>query len=148
MSDLYGDEIVEEVEEEEFKIEKKSSAYFFNAICDKNNVIKDNPDLEKEYVPYVINKYFSWHQDCIADANEMNETPFLDKKMQFDYFINIIRKRKRRLMWESEKVNNEVSSIKEYFKTSLSKAKYIHKLMGVDDMGVIRKRLFKGGLKK
>ena len=147
MSDLYGDAIVEEVEED-FKIEKKSSAYFFNAICDKKDVIAENPDLEREYVPYVINKYFSYHQDCIADANEMNQNPFLDKKMQFDYFINNSRKRKRRLLWETERVSDDVSSIKEYFKTSLSKAKYIYKLMGVDDMGVIRKRLFKGGLRK
>ena len=147
MSDLYGDAIVEEVDED-FKIEKKSSAYFFNAICDKKDVIAENPDLEREYVPYVINKYFSYHQDCIADANEMNQNPFLDKKMQFDYFINNSRKRKRRLLWETERVSDDVSSIKEYFKTSLSKAKYIYKLMSSDDMGVIRKRLFKGGLKK
>ena len=147
MSDLYGDEIVEEVEED-FKIEKKSSAFFFNAICDKNDVIADNPDLEREYVPYVINKYFSYHQDCVSDANDMNFYPFLSKKMQFDYFINSLRKRKRRLLWESERVTEEVSLVKEYFKTSLSKAKDIYKLMGNEDMGVIRKRLFKGGLTK
>ena len=147
MSDLYGDEIVEEVEED-FKIEKKSSAFFFNAICDKNDVIADNPDLEREYVPYVINKYFSYHQDCVSDANDMNFYPYLDKKMQFAYFINSLRKRKRRLLWESERVTEEVSLVKEYFKTSLSKAKDIYKLMGNEDMGVIRKRLFKGGLTK
>jgi hypothetical protein len=147
MSDLYGDPIVEEVEED-FKIEKKSSAYFFNAICDKRDVIEENPDLEREYIPFVINKYFSYHQDCVSDANDMNLYPFLSKKMQFDYFINNIRKRKRKLLWENEKVNGDVSLIKEYFKTSLSKAKYIYKLMGIEDMGVIRKRLFKGGLKK
>ena len=147
MSDLYGDEIIEEVEED-FKIEKKSSAYFFNSICDKKDVITDNPDLEREYIPYVINKYFSYHPDCISDANDMNGYPFLDKKMQFDYFINNLRKRKLRLLWESERVHDDVSLVKEYFKTSLSKPKYIYKLMGTDDMGVIRKRLFKGGLKK
>ena len=71
MSDLYGDAIVEEVEEN-YKIKKKSSAFFFNAICDKRDVIEENPDLEREYVPFVVNKYFSWHQDCVSDANDMN----------------------------------------------------------------------------
>ena len=69
-------------------------------------------------------------------------------RILFDYFINNSRKRKRKLLWENEKVDVDVSLIKEYFKTSLSKAKYIYKLMSSDDMGVIRKRLFKGGLKK
>ena len=146
-SDLYGDAIVEEVEED-YTIKKKSSAFFFNAICGKRDVIEENPDLEREYVPYVVNKYFSWHQDCVSDANDMNQNPFLDKKLQFDYFINTIRKRKRGLLWETEKVSDDVSSVREYFKTSLSKAKYIYKLISIDDMGVIRKRLFKGGLKK
>ena len=78
----------------------------------------------------------------------MNQWRFLDGKLQFDYFINTLRKRKRSLVWEVSSEGEDISLIKEYYNVSLSKAKDIYKLLSVDELGVIRKRLDKGGLRK
>jgi hypothetical protein len=147
MKNLYGEEIIEEVEGD-YTIEKKSAYFFFKSICNRDNVLDEDPDLVKDYKPYVINKYFSFHYDSIGATNEMNLKPFLDHRMQFDYFINTLRKRKRSLVWIVDSEGEDISLIKEYYNVSLSKAKDIYKLIDIDMMGVIRKRLDKGGLKK
>jgi hypothetical protein len=147
MKNLYGEEVIEEVEDD-YTIEKKSSYFFFKSICNKDNVLDENPDLIKDYSPYVINRYFSFHYDSIGSSNEMNQWRFLDGKLQFDYFINTLRKRKRSLVWEVSSEGEDISLIKEYYNVSLSKAKDIYKLLSVDELGVIRKRLDKGGLRK
>ena len=48
----------------------------------KKNLIDEDPSLEKEYPPYIVNRCLSGHLDCILFVNEMNQSHFLDKKMQ------------------------------------------------------------------
>ena len=56
----------------------------------KNNQIDEDPSVEKEYPPFIINKCLSGHLDTVMFANEMNKYPFLPKKMQHDFFIHIV----------------------------------------------------------
>ena len=71
---------------------------FLNAITNKKNpnIMEEDPYTEKEYEPYKINHFLSMHTDCLEYANMMNGMPFMDKKMQFDFLINSIRKKFRR----------------------------------------------------
>ena len=39
----------------------------------KKNLIDEDPSLEKEYSPYIINRCLSGHLDCIMFVNEMNQ---------------------------------------------------------------------------
>ena len=70
---------------------------YLNAINFTKENLLDTEDTtwEKKYPPYIINKCLSMHYDCIAQANEMNGYHFLDKKVQFNFLINSIRKNKR-----------------------------------------------------
>ena len=61
----------------------------------KKNLIDEDPSVEKDYPPYIINKCMSGHIDCIMFANEMNKNHFIDKKLQYDFFINIVRTKRR-----------------------------------------------------
>ena len=65
----------------------------------KKNLIDEDPSLEKEYPPYVVNRCFSGHLDGIMFANEMNQYHFLPKKMQYDFLLNSLRKKKRFSPW-------------------------------------------------
>ena len=65
----------------------------------KKNLIDEDPSIEKDYPPYIINRCFSGHLDAIMFANEMNMYSFLPKKMQYDFFINILRTKKRFSPW-------------------------------------------------
>ena len=57
----------------------------------KSNLIDENPDCERDYAPFVINKCLSGQLDSVLYANEMNKHHQLDKRMQYDFFINSLR---------------------------------------------------------
>ena len=58
----------------------------------KNNLIDEDPDTEKQYPSYIINRCLSGQIDSVMFANEMNKHPNLAKKLQYDFFLNSLRK--------------------------------------------------------
>ena len=52
----------------------------------KENLIDEDPSLEKEYPPYIVNRCFSGHLDAIMFANEMNRFNFLPKRCNMIFF--------------------------------------------------------------
>ena len=61
----------------------------------KENLSEDT----SSYPPYIINRCLSGHLDCVMFANEMNKHHFLDKDMQYSFYLNTLRKRKRFSPW-------------------------------------------------
>ena len=61
----------------------------------KENLIEEDPSTIKDYAPYIVNRCLSGHLDCIMFANEMNKYSFLDKDMQYSFYLNTLRKKKR-----------------------------------------------------
>ena len=43
----------------------------------KKNLIDEDPSIEKDYPPYIVNRCMSGHLDAIMFANEMNMYNFL-----------------------------------------------------------------------
>ena len=64
----------------------------------KENLIKGNTYIVKEYPSFIINKCLSGHLDCIMFANEMNKCHFLDKDLQYEFYLNILRREKDSLL--------------------------------------------------
>ena len=54
----------------------------------KKNLIDEDPSIEKDYSPYIINRCFSGHIDSVMFANELNLKPNLPKKLQYDFYLN------------------------------------------------------------
>ena len=114
----------------------------------KNLMEDDDPAWEKNYPPFVINKCMSQHMDTILMANEMNQYPGLDKKLQYDFFINIVRPRKRFSPWgKKEKVDN-LELVKQYYGYSTEKAVQALEILTPTQLDVIKTKLNKGGKKK
>ena len=65
----------------------------------KDDLIDDDPDTIKNYPPYIVNRCLSGHLDTVLYANEMNLHPNLDKDMQYQFYLNSLRKRKRFSPW-------------------------------------------------
>ena len=51
----------------------------------KKNLMDQDPECEKFYIPYVVNKSFSYFSECLFHANFMNKFHELPKKMQLNY---------------------------------------------------------------
>jgi len=123
---------------------------YLKAINETKENLLDTNDItwEKKYPPYVINRCMSMFYDTIMHSNEMNGLHFLPKRMQFHYFINSIRK-KRRFggKWLSQTKLKNLALIKEYYGYSNSKAKEALNILSENHIENIKIELIKGGRK-
>ena len=113
----------------------------------KQHLIDEDPSIEKEYAPYVINRCLSGHIDCIMYANEMNRCHFLPKKMQYDFFINSLRKRKRFSPWIRKDKIEDLERVKQYYGYSNEKALQALQILSKEQLTFIKQRLETGGKK-
>jgi len=124
---------------------------YLKAINETKTPLLDTDDItwEKKFSPFVINRCLSMFYDTIMHSNEMNGLHFLPKRMQFHYFINSIRKKKRfGGKWLSQKKVKDLEVIKEYYGYSNQKAKEALNLLSDDQIEFIKIGLKKGGRKK
>lgn len=118
---------------------------YVNAICDsKQNLIVDEAS-EKAYNPFMINRTLSYHFDTVLLANEMNQRAHLDKKLQNDFLINTVRKKRRFAKWAKPISSDDLEVVKEYYGYSNEKARQVLPLLNDEQMGQLRQRIFKGG---
>ena len=111
----------------------------------KEDLLKEDPDNIKQYPPFIINRCLSGHLDCVLLANEMNLYHDLDKDMQYSFYINIIRKKKRFTPWiRKDKIEN-LEYIKNYYGYSDEKAYQALKILSKDQIEFIKKRFETGG---
>tara|TARA_B100000073_G_scaffold160540_1_gene132634 strand:- start:4614 stop:4994 length:381 start_codon:yes stop_codon:yes gene_type:complete len=113
----------------------------------KKNLIEDEPYLAKEYPPFIVNRCLSGHLDCILFANEMNKYHFLDKDMQYEFYINILRKRKRFSPWIRKDKVTDLDCVKQYYGYSNEKASQALKVLSSEQIEFIKQRLETGGTK-
>ena len=113
----------------------------------KRNLIDEDPAVEKEYPPYIINRCYSGHLDAVMYANEMNKYNFLPKKMQYDFFINILRVKKRFSPWLRKDEIKDLDYVKRYYGYSNEKAKQALKLLSKEQLNFIKSKFETGGSK-
>ena len=113
----------------------------------KKNIMDEDPSSIKEYAPYIINRCLSGHIDCLMYANEMNKFSSLDKKLQYDFFINIIRKKKRFSPWLKQEKIKDLELVKSYYGYSNEKAKQALKILTKEQLDFIKSKLETGGTK-
>ena len=112
----------------------------------KKNIMVD--DLaEKAYLPYMMNRQLSYFPDTVLAANEMNRNHHLDNRLQFDFFINIIRKRKRFSKWFKPEQISDLDAVKIYYGYSNEKARQIITLLSTEQINELKHKVAKGGRK-
>lgn len=111
----------------------------------KENLIDLDITIEKDYPPFIINKCMSGFMDTVLIANEMNIHPELSKKMQYDFFINIVRPRKRFSPWLRKEKIDTLEIIKKYYGYSDEKARSALKILTEEQIEFIKQRMKTGG---
>ena len=105
---------------------------------------KDESDLtseliRQEYQPFIINRSLSYHADSLIYANEMNQRHFLSEDLQFQFYLNSLRPRKRFAKWaKAEKVDN-LEAVKIAFNYNNEKALQIIDLLSDEQIDEIVK---------
>ena len=111
----------------------------------KENLVEEDPDAIKKYSPYIINRCLSGHLDCVLFANEMNKYPNLDKDMQYSFYLNTLRKKKRFSPWLRKDKVTDLQSVKQYYGYSNEKASQALKILSKQQLDYIKQRLETGG---
>jgi len=122
---------------------------WLNSINDtKKNLLNEDPSCIKNYPPYIVNKCLSGHIDSVLFANEMNKNHHLDKDLQYLFFINTLRKRKRFSPWLRKDKVNDLDIVKQYYNYSNDKAMQALKILSREQLDFIRQKFETGGTSK
>jgi hypothetical protein len=113
----------------------------------KKNLIDEEPSIEKEYLPYIVNRCLSGSIDCVMLCNEMNMNHNLEKKLQYDFLINTVRPKKRFSPWLKKEKIKDIESVKSYYGYSNEKAEQALKILTKEQINFIRDKLDVGGTK-
>ena len=119
---------------------------FINSInTTKVNLMDQDEEVEAKYNSFLTNRSLSYFPDTVFMSNEMNRLHHLDNKMQYDFLINIVRKKKRFSKWDKPEQRADLDCIKEYFGYSESKAKQIIGLLTESQIKTIKEKVSRGG---
>ena len=113
----------------------------------KTNILEDDPNVIKEYNPFVINRLLSGEIDSVLYANEMNMNHHLDKDMQYSFYLNSLRKRKRYSPWIRKDTIKDLDYVKNYYGYNNEKAEQALKILDKTQIEFIKQRLETGKTK-
>ena len=118
---------------------------FLNAINDtKINVIVDDIS-EKEYKGFMVNRGLSYFNDTALYANEMNRCYHLDSRLQFDYLINSVSRKRRFSKWLKPTESEDLLIVKEHYGYSNEKARSALTILSSEQLNELKLKYFKGG---
>ena len=110
----------------------------------KENILEN----EKDYNGFMVNRGLSYFPDTVIYANEMNKYHHLDTRLQFDFLINIVRKRNRFSKWNKSIESENISAIKKFYGYSNEKARDVLPLLSNENLKYIRGRIQHGGIQR
>lgn len=116
----------------------------------KENLIEKEPDNEKEYNAYLINRALSYHRDTVFHANEMNKSSVLPNKLQYEFYLYSVPKGNRFAKWEKKSQNDEIviEYIMKEYNFSRKRAEESLSLLNSDQKSFIISRYSIGGRSK
>ena len=120
---------------------------YLNSINHRKNNLMDGDDemWEKKYPSFIVNKCLAPFPDTIGLVNEMNIHHHLDNKLQFDFFLNSLRPRKRFSPWMKAKKLKTLECVKEYYGYNNEKARVALDILNDEQISAIKQKLDKGG---
>ena len=107
----------------------------------KEDLTLRDPEWMKKYPPFIINRCLSSHMDAIMMANEMNFHHQLDNDLQYSFYLNTLRKRKRLSPWQRKDKIEDLDVVKQYFHYNDDKAKDALRILTKDQIELIKSKL-------
>ena len=109
----------------------------------KNNLYEEDPDAK--YPAYIINRCMSGHLDSVMFANEMNLSHHLDSDMQYSFYLNSLRVKKRFSPWLRKDEIKDLDLVKRYYGYSNEKAKQALRILTKQQLNFIKSTFETGG---
>jgi hypothetical protein len=135
------DRIVEaqQTQLEEFKPNSGKLDVFRDILPSLLQTKKHILENEKDYVPFLVNRMMSYHDDALYYANEMNLHHQLSKRMQYDFYFHGLRSKKRGwAKWIKPVKEADLAAVKLYFGYSDAKARTSLNILTTEQLAHIR----------
>lgn len=119
-----------------------------SASHNKKDIIRESeyPEhAEKQYNAYIVNRGFTYFEDTILHANEMNMRAHLFNDAQYRYYLGVLRSRNRFSKWHKAEKNTDLDAIQEVYSVNRTVAKMYLKTLSKDNLKLIHEKLQKGG---
>ena len=113
----------------------------------KEDIMLTSQD-EKKYAPFIVNRGLSFFMDTIFQVNELNRNYHLEARLQFDYLLNSVRKKKRYSKWLKPEKLQDLDVVKEYYGFGNQKAKDALSILTKEQLDYIKDKLNQGGVEK
>jgi hypothetical protein len=120
----------------------------FELIKSISNSKKDILENKKDYNAFMVNRGLSYFPDTVIYANEMNKYHHLDGDLQYQFLINIVRKRNRFSKWNKSTESDDIKIIKDFYGYSNEKARDVLPLLSSKNLNIIRNRIQHGGIQR
>ena len=111
----------------------------------KENLLEEDPTLK--YPAFVVNKCLSGSIDSVLFANEMNKSHHLDLKLQYEFLLNSLRKKRRFAPWLKKDKVEDLDAVKKYYGYSNEKAQQAMRILTQEQIKYIKQELDTGGVK-
>ena len=121
---------------------------YLKAINETKEDVMLTPEDERKYSPFIVNRGLSFFMDTIFQVNELNRNYHLEARLQFDYLLNSVRKKKRYSKWLKPEKLQDLDVVKEYYGFSNEKAKDALRTLSEDQLTFIKDKLNQGGAEK
>jgi len=119
---------------------------FLNAINENKKDLFTDPQAEKDYNAFIINKGLSFFPDTVLYANQMNVIRDIPKKWQFEFLKNSIPKKKRFSKWhKKEATTDSLKLIMNHYKYSEKKAYEVLNILTPKQLIELQQAYDKGG---
>ena len=109
----------------------------------KRNLLDEDPSAK--FPAYIVNRCMSGHLDTVLFANEMNLKSNLDPKLQYSFYLNSVRKRKRFSPWLRKDEIRDLDYVKRYYGYSNEKAKQALSILTKQQLSFIKSKFETGG---
>jgi len=119
---------------------------YVKAVNTGKDIMLDDID-EKAYNGFLVNRNLSYFHDTVLIANEMNQNAHAGSRLQFDFLLGTVRKKKRFSKWAKASKPEAIAIVKEYYGYSNDKARQIMHLLTADQISAMEQKLYKGGRK-
>ena len=119
---------------------------FLNAINFTKEDMFQDPQSNKDYKAFLVNRGLSYFPDTVMYANEMNRYPDLSNQQQFSFLLYSISKKKRFSKWApKESISEDLENVCAFYGYSKHQAKSVLNILTEDDLNYIREKQNKGG---
>jgi hypothetical protein len=119
---------------------------FLNSINDNKQDLFTDPQAEKDYNAFMVNRGLSYFPDTILYANEMNRNFDMPKEWQFQFLRISIPKKKRFSKWhKKDSVTDLLKLIMKHYKYSEKRAYEVINILSPTQIEEIRASYETGG---